>query len=177
MSDGQWLREEEQWLREVVVPEFGAVDGDDWGDWLHQVFTTQGAVRGPDLRRLASAAQREAAETASRRVAADVARTTGHTVAIGVVVRGHNMRIACDGEFSNDDSGGFFSIGEEEAACEVADTVQDILLERLWKVWPTCTRHDAGLHPDFIDGGAVWLCRPGRHYTPVGDLPEAPDRL
>jgi hypothetical protein len=162
-------------MREVVVQELGEVRAEDWGERLHQVFTTQGAIRGPDLRRLASAAQQQAAEAASRRVAADVARSTGHTVVIGPVVSGHNMRIACDGELSNDDSGIFFAIGEEEAACEVADTVQDILLERLWRVWPTCARHDSGLHPDFIDGGAVWLCRPGRHYTPVGELPESPD--
>jgi hypothetical protein len=170
------MREGDQWMREVVMPEFGEALTEDWGDWLHQVFTTQGALRGPDLRRLASAAQHQAAEAASRRVAADVAQTTGLTVSIGLVERDGTMRIACDGEFSSDDSGGFFAIGDEEAAAEVADTVQDILLERLWRVWPTCPQHDSGLHPDFIDGGAVWLCRSGRHYTPVGELPGSPDR-
>ena len=101
-------------VREVVVQELGEVRAEGWGEWLHQVFTTQGAIRGQDLRRLASAAQQPVAEAASRRVAADVARTTGHTVAIEPVLRDHRMRIACDGELSNDDSSGFFAIGEEE---------------------------------------------------------------
>ncbi len=56
----------------------------------------------------------------------------------------------------------------------VADTVQDILGER-WTAWPLCPQHDYGLHPDIIGREAVWLCRRGRHYTPVGRLGEETD--
>ncbi|RBY97107.1 hypothetical protein DQ237_05885 [Blastococcus sp. TF02-8] len=164
---------EEKWLRDVVLPELGEVDQrDDWAEWLHQLYVARGAVDREELRRLASEAQRQAAETASQLVVADVARTSGQAVAVGPLVREHSMRIACDGELSNDDSGGFFAIGALEAACEVADTVQDILQERWWKVWPSCSQHDSGMHVDLIGDEAVWLCRRGRHYTPIGELAE-----
>ena len=176
MSHERWLREGDEWMRSVIVSEFGEALTEDWSDWLYQLFITHGPLPGPDLRRLASAAQHHVAEAASRRVAADVAGTTGLTVAIELVERDGNLQLACDGEFSSDDSGGFFSIGEEDAAGEVADIVQDVLVERLWRVWPTCPLHDSGLHPRSIDRGAVWLCRAGRHYTPVGALAGPADR-
>lgn len=163
-------------MRQVVPRDLGdaSLGSHDWTEWLYELFISQGAVAGSELKTLARTAQLEVAATACRRVESDVKETTGEAVTVAVV-RDEDyaglLRITCDGEKSVHDSSGFFSIGLEEATCEIADTVQDILLERSWKVWPTCTQHDAGLHPDFIDGGAVWLCRSGRHYTPVGELP------
>ncbi|SNT00428.1 hypothetical protein SAMN04488107_4618 [Geodermatophilus saharensis] len=161
---------EQEWRQEVVRPELGEIGGVDWGDWLHPLFTTQGAVSGPEVRRLSAAAQQAAAEAAGRRVAADVARTTGRVVAVTPVAGDHGLRIACDGQLSDHDSGGFFSIGDEEAACEVASLVQDVLVDRLWAAWPLCPEHEYGLRADIIDRKATWLCRRGRHHTPVGGL-------
>jgi hypothetical protein len=167
-------------MRKVVSRALGdaVLGAHDWTEWLHELFISRGAVGGSQLVTLARTAQLEVAPTACRRVEVDVARTTGQAVTVAVVrdeQYGGLFRIACDGEFSVHDSSGFFAVGPEEAAHEVSVTVQDILLERWWRVWPACTQHDAGLHPDFIDAGAVWLCRPGRHYTPVGELPSSPD--
>jgi len=166
---------EQQWLLEVVIPELGEVQGEDWGDWLHELFSTQGAVGGSELRSLASAAQRAVAEGACRRVMADIARTTEQLITIALEAYDYSARIACDGEFSNHDSGGFFSIGSEEAACEVATITQDILVERWWTVWPTCTEHDSGRHVELIAGEAAWLCRRGRHHTRIGELASGTD--
>jgi len=166
---------EQQWLLEVVTQELGEVQGEDWGDWLHELFRTQGAVGGSELLRLASAAQRAAAEGACRRVMADIANTAEQLITIAPEAYDYSIRIACDGEFSNHDSGGFFSIGSEEAACEVATITQDILVERWWRVWPTCTGHDSGMHVELIAVEAAWLCRPGRHYTRIGKLASGTD--
>lgn len=168
---------EYEWLSAVAEPELGVLAArSDWHEWLHELFVSRGAASGPELLRLAFAVQREVAEGASRRVAADVAHTTGTVVAIELATWDRTMRITCDGKTRDGDTG-FVAIGREEAACEVADTVQDVLQERSWKVWPTCAAHDSGLHPDLINGEAVWLCRRGKHHTPIGALGDEAGRL
>lgn len=59
------------------------------------------------------------------------------------------------------------------ALVDVADAVQEVVVELTWTVWPVCATHDQGLHPTIADGIAVWRCTgEGTHtVAPVGDLP------
>jgi hypothetical protein len=136
---------------------------------LHEVFATEGDLGGSALWARACKAQQEAAAAACERVAADVARTTGRIVTIQPVVTDYNVRISCDGEFSNHESG-FFVIGAEEAAVKVADTVREILVEEWGALWPQCKEHDTALEPHAVDGSAVWDCARGGHSYPIGEL-------
>ncbi len=66
---------------------------------------------------------------------------------------------------------GVHSVGVDELTVEVADVVQEEVMERLWSAWPECRRHRLGLHPRMVDGVAVWWCRTGAHVQDrIGDL-------
>jgi hypothetical protein len=162
--------EEQRWLREVVEPDFGdAVVDPSWRTWLHEVFATEGGLDGSVLWARSLKAQQEVAAAACERVAADVARTTGRIVTIQPVVTDYNVLISCEGAFSNHNPV-FFSIGAEEAAVAVADTVRDILVEEWGALWPQCTEHDTALEPHAVNGSAVWDCERGGHSYPIGEL-------
>ncbi|MGI5284631.1 hypothetical protein ACQEVF_15000 [Nonomuraea polychroma] len=59
------------------------------------------------------------------------------------------------------------------ALAEVADAVQETIMELIWKVWPVCATHDLGLHAGWEHGTAVWRCTSNGAHTvaPVGELP------
>ena len=164
--------EEQRWLQEVVAPELGEpiVEWPAWRTWLHEIFETEGPLRGSALWARAHAAKERVATAACERVAADVTHSTGRSVTVQAVTSGYSIRIACEGAFSNHDSGGFFSIDAEQAAVEVADTVRDILVEEWWTLWPQCHEHDGAMELDVVEGSAVWTCRRGGHSYPVGEL-------
>ncbi|MBE1589571.1 hypothetical protein ACFPOI_09350 [Nonomuraea angiospora] len=58
------------------------------------------------------------------------------------------------------------------ALAEVADAVQETIMELIWKVWPVCATHDRGLRAELDRGIAVWRCTGGGTHTvaPVGEL-------
>ncbi len=54
----------------------------------------------------------------------------------------------------------------------LAVMTQESLLERTWRVWPVCPRHDLGVHGSERNGTAVWWCagEGGHVLAPVGEL-------
>ena len=54
----------------------------------------------------------------------------------------------------------------------LAIMTQESLLERTWRVWPLCPRHDLGVHGSERNGTAVWWCagEGGHVLAPVGEL-------
>lgn len=58
------------------------------------------------------------------------------------------------------------------ALADVADAVQETIMELTWKVWPVCATHDRGLRVELDHGIAVWRCTgDGTHIVaPVGEL-------
>jgi hypothetical protein len=54
----------------------------------------------------------------------------------------------------------------------LAVMTQESLLERTWRVWPACPRHDLGVHGSERNGTAVWWCagEGGHVLAPVGEL-------
>ena len=61
---------------------------------------------------------------------------------------------------------------EEEAACHLADAVQDDVIEELHGAWLPCPRHPHPLRADVTDSGvAVWVCPELPELSvPVGSL-------
>ncbi|MER7133332.1 hypothetical protein [Streptosporangium saharense] len=61
----------------------------------------------------------------------------------------------------------------DDALWSVADATQEVVMERIWRVWPVCPTHDLGLHADTEDGTVVWRCEGDGTHTvaPVGELP------
>ncbi|MFF8837574.1 hypothetical protein [Streptomyces sp. NPDC015130] len=58
------------------------------------------------------------------------------------------------------------------ALANLAILIQESLLERTWRVWPVCPRHDLGTHGSERDGAAVWWCAGdgGHTLAPIGEL-------
>ncbi|WP_432929465.1 hypothetical protein ACQPZZ_05195 [Microbispora sp. CA-135349] len=58
------------------------------------------------------------------------------------------------------------------ALVEIADAVQDVVMEHIWGVWPTCPEHRLGLHAALVEGTAVWQCAGTVPHTAaaIGDL-------
>ncbi|MBP2702624.1 hypothetical protein JOL79_02265 [Microbispora sp. RL4-1S] len=61
----------------------------------------------------------------------------------------------------------------EVALAEVADAAQDVVMDVVWTVWPTCPDHRLGLHAALVEGAAVWRCAGAGTHTAatIGDLP------
>ncbi|MEV0826549.1 hypothetical protein [Nonomuraea rubra] len=59
------------------------------------------------------------------------------------------------------------------ALVDVADAVQETIMELAWKVWPVCETHDLGLRAGWEQEAAVWRCAGDGTHTvaPVGELP------
>ena len=57
----------------------------------------------------------------------------------------------------------------------LAVMTQESLLERTWRVWPVCPRHDLGVHGSERDREVVWWCAGdgGHMLAPVGELARA----
>ncbi|MEU9448672.1 hypothetical protein [Streptomyces sp. NPDC048277] len=53
--------------------------------------------------------------------------------------------------------------------------IQESLLERTWRVWPVCPRHDLGVHGSEREREAVWWCAgdDGHVLASVGELARA----
>ncbi|MEU6725963.1 hypothetical protein ABZ917_19865 [Nonomuraea wenchangensis] len=60
----------------------------------------------------------------------------------------------------------------QTALAQVADAVQETIMELTWRVWPVCATHDLGLHAGGENGIAVWRCAGDGTHTvaPVGEL-------
>ncbi|WP_182902977.1 hypothetical protein [Microbispora sp. H10830] len=58
------------------------------------------------------------------------------------------------------------------ALVEIADAVQNDIMEHIWGVWPTCPEHRLGLHAALVEGTPVWQCAgTGLHTAAaIGDL-------
>lgn len=71
--------------------------------------------------------------------------------------------------------GAFLSAGTGYDVANVAECMQDLMMEVLWIVWPECPAHNFGLHVDFEAPRAVWRCKGGSHVVaPIGALHDAP---
>jgi len=161
-----------EWLNDTVAKVFGSdvLQYPDWREWLEQLYAEHGAVSAPELAAMATTAKERAIHAAGRRVEGDLARTTTETVRVAPLVDGDKVHIICDGLFDSDSPSDVFWIGEARIAAAVAATVQDILMDRWWTVWPLCVAHDAGFHAQLVDDRAMWVCRLGQHETEVGAL-------
>jgi hypothetical protein len=62
-------------------------------------------------------------------------------------------------------------INREDVVVEVADFIQDEVIEDLHSPWPVCPDHETGTYAQIVDGEAVWYCRFGGHaVAAIGQL-------
>lgn len=167
------------WFAETVLPDFGTRIGYDLVAiaFFKEVFAQHGALTGEALWTLAAKHQFDLAKRAAEAVAKDIRATADKEVEIEPVQDGSVVRIKVNGEFDAHDGGRLFAFDLDRALVEVAETVQDLLTEQWWAVWPLCPEHgDHGLCPEPSKPVASWSCRIGPHTVgAVGALPRARD--
>jgi hypothetical protein len=89
----------------------------------------------------------------------DYAKTTRAALQISLYDDGETVRLKNDAPalwYIADQC--LSALGRNLNLVQMAQLVQDFLLERNRQVWPTCPRHDRPLQPDNKDNGAVWIC-------------------
>ena len=86
--------------------------------------------------------------------------TVAQPVEITAGVHFERVRLVVNGEVAS--GVGLMSFDPSELLVEVADAAQEIIMDNRM-IWPGCPHHNAGLHPELVDGEAVWVCRVGRH--------------
>jgi hypothetical protein len=111
----------------------------------------------------------EIADAACERVSRDVLTSTGTSISVKIVDNDGLSWVQIDGQLAN--GTGVRSVGLEHLTVDVADAVQEHLMEQLWRPWPECTRHRHGVHPEMSAGAAMWICQAGKHpVSGIGEL-------
>jgi len=162
--------EEHNWLISLGFFDRGAAPmAVDWGHWLHLVFVQNGPVSSDELYLMAELATLEIADAACERVSKDVLSSTGTSISVQIVEDDDVCRVEIDGQLAS--GTGVRSVGLEYLTVDVADAVQEHLMEQLWRPWPECTRHRRGVHPEMAAGSAIWICQAGKHsVSRIGEL-------
>jgi hypothetical protein len=70
------------------------------------------------------------------------------------------IRVAYWGQFATMT---LMGVTREELLVEVADFMQDEVIEDLHSPWPVCHIHDKGGYAQLVDRQPVWYCRFGSH--------------
>lgn len=132
--------------------------------FLRDVFDSRGPVDEAELHELAVARELAVAAEAVRLIAADICTTTA------LPTRGIEVRLE-DGAFVLDYYGSrrgvMTSLELAQTVCDIADIVQDEVIEDVGAVWPICPTRDGGLAPELVDGMASWVCPTGGHVAAV----------
>jgi hypothetical protein len=165
--------EERTWLEDQLGPDEDADFGPGWLVWLRNLYREQGPLPRETVGRLAQTALVERADAAGGLVARDVRETLGRLIDVSAMLDGTAVRTKVDGVPAN---GVLMSIDPEELLVEVADAVQEIVMDDCM-VWPECPYHKAGLHPELHGDAAVWVCRVGTHtVASIGHLSDSAPR-
>ena len=113
--------------------------------------------------------QIEMAERAVQVVLTDLHRTTDRRPIVTVDSYSDGLRLTVGMDYVGPSIDR--DLTEPEMVQEVADYLQDQVMRDHVTVWPTCPRHNIGLHPDLVDGVATWCCRYGGHQVAtIGEL-------
>ena len=143
--------------------------------WFRELHDSEGPVpKGLVFARFRQV-MLDLATTSVEKVLEDVERTTHIRPTVTVDAPDDTLRI----EYHSNEDGSsgctmpsLFAFDTAEALAEVADCLQEYVMEDLFGAWPTCSEHDlGGVHPEVRLGMAVWWCRTGDHsVASIGSL-------
>ena len=158
------------WVASLTEADHGDIGGEPVAgtvDFLAAVFDEHGPIEVEQVAVIWAARQESLAREAVDLVAADIRATT--TAAIDIDVRWQDdlLGVSFNGNYQTP---AMFSISGPEAICEVAENLQDHVMDEVWTVWPVCPTHGRGLAPQPVDGTAAWVCPSGHTVAAIGNL-------
>lgn len=103
-------------------------------------------------------------------------RTVGFTGKLRLITHGwdgdRSAWVEYKGDYHGEGIPAFEGNDPQQALWAVADSVQEVIMELVWFVWPVCATHDLGTHAGWEDGLPVWWCADdgGHTVAPIGEL-------
>lgn len=141
--------------------------------FLRRVFDQHGPVAPEQAERLGHDHQLAFAREAVALLSRDVSVTTSvEPPPFEYRDEDGSIRLAFWGRYATTP---IYGLSQAAVTVEVADFMQDEVMEDLHGVWPECREHRTGLHPTLSSDRATWVCRAGAHVVAdIGQLPAHP---
>lgn len=162
------------------VATFGSTVPPDAKAMLRRVFDEHGPVSTERAALIGRDHQLAFARSAVRLVGHDIATTTNREAPrFEYQEEDGSIRISYWGQYATSPIEG---LTEADVIVEVADFMQDEVMDDVRGAWPECRRHQAGLHPSLTVSGPGWVCRVGalrrrhrrtRSLAPCGNEPDS----
>jgi hypothetical protein len=138
-------------------------------EFLREIFDERGPVPVEDVERAGQERQIGLARVAVELLGADLGASTNlqappfeHRIDDGAV------RVAYCGRYA---SMTIMAMSAPHVVAEVADFMQEEIVEDLHAAWPVCPAHQLGTYAQVVDGRAVWYCRNHQHaVAAIGQL-------
>lgn len=146
----------------------GSVAGDA-KELLRRVFDEHGPVSPEHAKRIGREHQVALARVAVGLVGHDIATTTGQE-APPFEYRDDDagVRLAYWGRFATTT---LSALSQPEMTVDVADFMQDGVIEDVHGAWPVCPIHNKGGYAQLVDRQPMWFCRFGSHtIAAIGQL-------
>jgi hypothetical protein len=124
---------------------------------LRCVFGKHGPVSPQQAARIGREHQLALARAAVGLVGHDIAATTNREAPpFEYRDEGSVVRLAYWGQFATTP---LSALTQPEMTVDVADFMQDEIMEDVHGAWPQCQQHGTGVHPSSASHQAVWVCR------------------
>jgi hypothetical protein len=130
---------------------------------LRRIFDEYGPVSPEQAARIGREDQVALARGAVRLVGHDISATTDQEAPpFEYQDDGAGVRLAYWGRSA---ATTLAALTQPKMTVEVADFMQDEVMEDVHGAWPECASHGVGLHPALASDRAAWICRAGNHVV------------
>jgi len=162
----------DEWLAGLGAPGSAHIDAAVLA-WLRSLFETYGPLDSTTFEVAYRLRAAELAKWATDLVSDDVRRTTNLSPSIDLVEFDRGDVIpSYNGNYSGSS---VMSVDPATVLVEVADQLQEGIVEDRRQGWPACHVHDSGAFAELHDGLALWWCRKGKHpLAEIGTLGTRP---
>jgi hypothetical protein len=138
-------------------------------DFLREIFDERGPVPAEDVELARQVRQIELARAAVESLGADLGASTSlRPPPFEYRMDGGEVRVAYWGRHATVT---ITAMSAPHVVAEVADFMQDEIVEDLHAAWPVCPDHQLGTYAEIVDERAVWFCRKHQHVVAaIGQL-------
>jgi hypothetical protein len=136
---------------------------------LREIFDVRGPVPVEDVELARQERQTELVRAAVELLGADLGASTDlQPPPFEYRIDDGDVRVAYWGRYA---SITIMAVSAAHVVAEVADFMQEEIVEDLHAAWPTCHSHQLGTYAEIVDGRPVWYCRKHQHaVAAIGQL-------
>jgi hypothetical protein len=137
--------------------------------FLQEIFDQRGPLPAGDVELAQQERQIELARAAVELVGADIRASTNlQPPPFEYRIDDGGVRVAYWGRYA---TSAISAMTVPHLVVEVADFMQEEIVEDRHAAWPVCPAHQLGTYSEIVDGRAVWYCRKHQHIVAaIGQL-------